>query len=125
MWNEWNSKRFWLAGDQFMPEMHLRKSGFTYSACWTLNKKKERIQKFKEAGDSQYICQNKLDETCFKHNMAYEYFKGLTRRATCDKRLHYKALNITKNPNHDGYQRSLASWLLVVLLKMKIYKTKN
>ena len=47
--------------DKFMPEMHLRQPRFTYSACGPLTKKKERLQKFKETGDSGYICQNKLD----------------------------------------------------------------
>ena len=34
-----------------MPEMDLRQSGFTYSACASFTKNKERIQKFKETGD--------------------------------------------------------------------------
>ena len=42
--------KFLLAGDKFMPEMHLKQPGFTYSACGTFTKKKERIQKFKETG---------------------------------------------------------------------------
>ena len=37
-----------LAGDKFMPEMHLKQPGFTYSACGPFTKNKERIQKFKE-----------------------------------------------------------------------------
>ena len=37
---------FLLAGDKYMPEMHLRQLGFTYSACGTFTKSKERIQKF-------------------------------------------------------------------------------
>ena len=37
-----------LAGDKFMPEMHLRQSGFTYSACGPFTKNKEIIQKFKK-----------------------------------------------------------------------------
>ena len=40
--------KFLLAGDKFMPEMHLKQTGFTYSACGSFTKKKERIQKFKE-----------------------------------------------------------------------------
>ena len=44
-----------LAGDQFMPEIYLRQHGFTYSACETYKKNKERIQKFKETGDPRYI----------------------------------------------------------------------
>ena len=33
-----------LAGNKFMPEMHLRQPGFTYSACGPFNKNKRRIQ---------------------------------------------------------------------------------
>ena len=32
-----------LAGDKFMPEMHLKQPGFTYSACGPFTKNKERI----------------------------------------------------------------------------------
>ena len=38
-----------------MPEMHLRQLQFTYSACGPFTKTKERIQKFKETGDTKYI----------------------------------------------------------------------
>ena len=47
--------KFFLAGDKFMPEMHLRQPGFTYSACGPFPINKERIQEFKETGDSRYI----------------------------------------------------------------------
>ena len=40
--------RFLLVGDKFMPEMHLRQPGFTYSACESFTKTKERIKKFKQ-----------------------------------------------------------------------------
>ena len=43
--------KFLLAGDKFMPEMHLRQPGFTDSACRPFSKKKERTQKYKETGD--------------------------------------------------------------------------
>ena len=36
---------FLLAGDKFMPEIHLKQPGFTYSACGPF---KRRIQKTKE-----------------------------------------------------------------------------
>ena len=39
---------FLLAGDKFMPEVHLNQPGFTYSACGPFTKYKERIQKFKK-----------------------------------------------------------------------------
>ena len=47
--------KFLLAGDKFMPEMHLRQPGFTYGAYGSFTKNKERMQKFKEIGDLQYI----------------------------------------------------------------------
>ena len=45
-----------------MPKMDLRLPGFTYSACGPFTKNKERIQIFKETGDSRYIYQNELDK---------------------------------------------------------------
>ena len=45
--------KFLLAGDKFKPEMHSSQLGFTYSACESFTKNKERLQKLKEAGDSQ------------------------------------------------------------------------
>ena len=66
-----------------MPEMHLRQPGFSYSVCGPFTKNKDRIQMFKEAGDSRYTYQNKLDKVCFQHNMVYGYLKDLTRRTAC------------------------------------------
>ena len=40
-----------------------------------LQKNKERIQKFKEAGDSWYIYQNELDKACFQHDIVLGDFK--------------------------------------------------
>ena len=62
--------RFLLAGNKFIFEMHLRQPHFTYSACGPFTKNKERIQKFKETGDSSYIDRNELDKACFQHDMA-------------------------------------------------------
>ena len=36
--------KFLLVGDKFMPKMHLKQPGFTYSACGTFTKNKERIE---------------------------------------------------------------------------------
>ena len=47
-----------LAGDKFMPEIHLKQPGFTYSACVPFTKNKERIQKFEETGGTSYIYKN-------------------------------------------------------------------
>ena len=35
--------KFLLAGDKFIPEMHLQQPGFTYSACGPITKNKQRI----------------------------------------------------------------------------------
>ena len=101
--------RFLLAGDKFMPEMHLKQPGFTYSACGFFTKNKERIQKFKETGDTSYIYKNELDKACFQHDMAYGDFKDLAKRTPSDRILRDKAFNIAKNPKYNGYQRGLAS----------------
>ena len=79
-----------------MPEMHLGQPGFTFSACGPFTKNKERIQKFKETGDSWYIYQNEL-KACFQTDMAYGDFKNLTRTTASDKILRDKAFNIAKN----------------------------
>ena len=101
--------KFLLVGDTFMSKMHLRQPGFTYSACGPFTKNKERIQKFKQTGDSRYIYKNELDKACFQHDMAYGDFKDLKNRTAADKVLSDKAFNITKNPKYDRYQRGLAS----------------
>ena len=101
--------KFLLAGNNIMSEIHLKQPRFKCSACGPFTKNKERIQKFKEAGDSRYIYQNELDKACFQHDMAYRDFKYLTRRAASDKILFEKAFNIAKNPRYDGYQCGLAA----------------
>ena len=57
--------KFVVAGDKFMPEMHLQQPGFTYSACGPFTKLTERIKKFEQTGDTQYIYRNELDKACF------------------------------------------------------------
>ena len=100
---------FLLGGDKFMTESRLRQVEFTYSACGPFTKSRERIQKFKEAGDSRHIYQNELDEACFQNDMAYGGFKDLTRETASHKIMREKTFNIAKNPKYDGYQRVLPS----------------
>ena len=101
--------KFLLAGDKVMPEMHLKQSGFTYSACEPFTKNKERIQNFEETGDTSYIYKNELDKACFQHDMAYGDFKDLARRTASDKVLRDKVFNIAKNPRYDWNQRGIVS----------------
>ena len=46
-----NLNEFLLIADQFMPELHLKEPGFTYSACGPFTNDRERIQKFIETGN--------------------------------------------------------------------------
>ena len=101
--------KFLLVGHKFMPEMHLKQPGLTYSACSPFIKNKERIEKFMETGNTDFIYKNELDEACFQHDMAYGKSKDLIKRTQSDKVLKDKAFKIASNPNYDGYQRGLAS----------------
>ena len=113
-----------------MSEMHLRQPGFTYTTCGPFTKNKERIQKFKEKGDSRYIYQNELDKACFQHDMDYVDFQDLNRRTAADKILRDKAFNIAKVPKYDGCQCRITSMVykffdkkfLTVVLKIFLIK---
>ena len=101
--------KFLLAGDKFMPEMHLRQPQFVYSACEPFTRHKERIKEFKRTGDTRYIHRNELDKACFQHDSAYADHKDLINRTEADKVLRDKAYDIASNPEYDGCQRGLAS----------------
>ena len=101
--------KFLLLGDNFMPEMHLKQPGFTYSAGGSFAKNKERREKFMQTGNTIFIYRNELDKDCFQHDMAYGKSKDLIKRTQSDKVLKDKAFKIANNPKYDGYQRGLAS----------------
>ena len=98
--------KFLLAGDKFMPEMHL-KPGFTYNGPFTKNK--GRIEKFLQTGNTNFIYRYELDKACFQHDMAYGKLKDLAKRTQSDKVLRDKAFKIASDPKYDGYQRGLTS----------------
>ena len=101
--------KFLLAGDKFMPEMHLRQPRFIYSACGPFTRHKERIKEFKGTGDVRYIYRNELDKACFQHDSAYADHKDLINRTEADKVLRDKVYDIASNSKYHGYQRGLAS----------------
>ena len=101
--------KFLLVGDKFMPEMHLKQSGFTYSACGPFTKNKERIEKFMQTGNTNFIYKNELGKTCFQHDMVYDKSNDLAKRTQSDKVFRDKSFNIASDPKYDGYQRRLAS----------------
>ena len=77
-----------------MTEMHLRQPGFTYSNCGPFTKIKERIQKLKETGDTNFIYKNELDKACFQHDMADGDFKDIKRRRASDNILILNKISI-------------------------------
>ena len=90
--------KFLLARDKFMPEMHLREPGFTYSICGPFNRNKQRIQKFMQTENTNYIYRNELDKACFQHDMAYGKYKNLEKTTQSDKVLKEEAFAIANNP---------------------------
>ena len=62
--------------------MHLKQPGFTYSACGWFTKNKERIEKFMQTGNTDFIYNNELDKACFQHDMAYGKTKDLVKKNT-------------------------------------------
>ena len=97
-----------LVGDKFMPEMHLNQPGFTYSACGPFTQNKERIEKFMQRGNTDFIYRNELDKACLQHDIVYGKSKDCTKRTQSDKILRDKAFKITSDSKY-GYQRGLAS----------------
>ena len=73
-----------LAGDKFMPEVHLKQPSFTYTACNPFTKNKERIEKFVQTGNTNFIYKYELDKACFQHDMAYSKSKVLAKRTQSD-----------------------------------------
>ena len=92
-----------------MPEMHFKQPGFAYSACIPFKKNKEKIKRFMETGNTDFIYKNKLDKACFQHDMAYGKTKDLAKITQSDKFLENKAIKISSDPKYDGYQRRIAS----------------
>ena len=73
------------AGDKFVPEMHLKQPGFNYSACSPFTRNKQRIEKFMQTVNTDFIYRNELDKACFQNDMAYGKSKDLTKRTQSDK----------------------------------------
>ena len=113
------ANKFLLAGDKFIPEMHLKQPGFTFSAWGPFTKNKERIRKFKETEDTSYIYKNELDKACFQHDMAYGDFKDLKRRTFSDKVLRDKAFNIAKILNMMDIKEGLLLCFINFLIKRR------
>ena len=82
--------------------MYLRQPQFTYSACGPFTKHTQRIQKFKETGDTNYIYKNELDKACFAHDAVYSDSKDLIKRTVGEKIFKNKAFDIATDLKYDG-----------------------
>ena len=87
-----------LAGDTFMPEIHLRQPGFTYIACRPFTKNNERIKKLKKNRRFK-IYLSKWNRWSLLSTWYGDFgdFKDFPRRITSDRILPDKAFNIAKN----------------------------
>ena len=111
--------KFLLTGDKFMPELHLKQRGFTYSACEPFSKHRERIQTFRETGNLKNLYRNELAKAYFAHDAACSDSKDLGKRIISDKILKDRAYEIARNRGYDGYQRALVSMFYKLFDKKK------
>ena len=117
--------KYLLTGNKFIPEMHVRQSGFTYRACgpFTKNPKKtKKEQQFKETGTSRHIYQNKLDKGCFQYDVANKEFEDLAGITASLKCCVIKHLILPKMQIYNGYQRGFALMVYKFLVKKLLVK---
>ena len=69
---------------------------FYLQCLWSIHKKQERIEKFIQNGNTDFIYKDELDKTCFQHDMAYGKSKDLAKTTQSDKVLRAKAFKIAK-----------------------------
>ena len=98
-----------MTENKFIPELHLKQPGFTYSACEAFTKHHERIQKFRETGNLKHLYRNKLGKSRFAHYAAHFHSKDLAKGTIADQISKDRAYEIARNRKYDGYQRALAS----------------
>ena len=108
-----------LAGDELMAETHLKQPGFAYSPCGPFTKNKEKIQKFKETGEANYIYKNELDKACFQHDMTYGDFKDLAKRTASDKVYEIKLLILLHMLDMMDIKEDLHLWFINFLMKSR------
>ena len=92
-----------MTGDKFVPQLHLKQPGFTYSACGPFTKHCERIQKLRETGNLKDFHRNELDKACFAHDAKYSNSKDLAKRTISDKILKdraYETINMIDTREH-------------------------
>ena len=114
-----------MAVDKFMPEMHLRQPGFTYSAYGSFSKNKEQIEKFKVKGYWKCVDRNEIHKVCFQHDMPYVDFKGLPRRTVAHKISCNKAFKMLKIQNMDIKLKLLQTFIKLLMRKLLVQTEKQ
>ena len=109
--------KFSLTGDKFMPELYLKQPGFAQSPRGLFTKHRERIQKFRETGNSEQLYRNQLGKAYFPHDVAYSDSKDLAKRTILDKILKDGGYVIIRNHKFDRYQRALPIMVYIFLDK--------
>ena len=56
--------KFLLVGDKLTPELHLKEPVFNYSACCSFIRNKERMERFMQTGNTDFIYKNEFDKAC-------------------------------------------------------------
>ena len=107
-----------MEGDKFMQEIHLKQPSFIYSACDPLTKNKERIEKFMQTGNTNFIYRIELDKACLKHDKAYGKSKDLIKRAPSDKLLIIQTTMVIKEDQLQWFINFLIKYLKEVVLLM-------
>ena len=88
--------------------MHLRQPGFTYSACGSFTKNKERIEKCMKTENTDVFIEMNLVKLAF--SMIWLMVnRRIQEKTQSDKVLRDKAFKVASDPKYDGYQRGLAS----------------
>ena len=106
--------KFFLTGDKFMPELHLKRLGFTDSVCVSVTKHRERILKSRETGNLKHLCRN---EASFTHAAAYSESKDIEKRIISDMILKNRVYEIARAREFDGYQRTFTSMVYKIFDK--------
>ena len=112
--------KFLLAGDNFMPELHLRQTGVIYTACGPFTKHRERIQKFIKIVNLKHIYKNELDKDYFANDAACFDSKDLTNRTILDRILIDRAYKIAITSEYCGCQKGLTGMVHIFLTKNRI-----
>ena len=104
-------------------EMHLKQPGFTYSVCGSFTRNKEKIEKFMQEGNADFIYRNELDKAYFQHDMAYGNSRELAKRTQSNKVLKLQFESFVKHLKLPVIQKMMVikedylQWFTIFLIR--------